>query len=396
MSDSSTFIRTYKYRLYPTNAQFAALNDLLDVGRQFYNYALQYRRERWDESRHRVTYHEQAAMWRDWRNEAPDDNPLRLLNMTAGQQLLRRLDKAFAAFFRRMKAGEEPGFPRFKGKNRFHSLEYRHGDGCKLFTDERGRTMFYVQKVGDLKVKYHRPLPHGCQIKHVVIEREFRKWYICLQLELSGAFVPQRPVSNPVGVDAGLLRLLSLSNGETLDNPRWLRQLLDQLRVEQRTLARRQQGSNRRRKAAYQVARLHEKVANQRSAFWHQQTRKLVETYDLIAIEDLALQFMTQNRHLALSAHDAALGQFRQLLAYKAVEAGTQVVAVNPKGTSQVCSGCGMVVPKELKVRTHDCPHCGLSLDRDLNAARNILNLALERLGRSRQDETWAVAPCVS
>lgn len=401
MADSSTFIRTYKYRLYPTNAQTATLNDLLDTGRQFYNYALQYRRERWQESRYSVTYNEQAAMWRDWRNEASDDNPLRLLNMTAGQQLLRRLDKAFAAFFRRIKHGETPGYPRFKGRNHFHSLEYRHGDGCKLFTDKSGRTMFYMQNVGDIKVKYHRPLPAGCKIKHVLIKRNLRKWYVCLQLEITGAYVPQRPVCNPVGIDMGLLSLLaasdceaSLWDGETLDNPRWLRQSLDQLRVKQRTLARRKKGSHRRRKAAYQVARLHQKIANQRSDFWHTATRKLAYTHSLIAIEDLSLRFMTRNDHLALSAHDAALGQFRQLLTYKAEEAGTQVIAVNPRGTSQVCSGCGVVVQKALNIRTHDCPHCGLSLDRDINAARNILALAL--LGRSSQDVTWPGGACVS
>jgi putative transposase len=371
-------IRTYQYRLYPTNAQTAALNGLLETGRQFYNYALQYRRERWEESRYHVTYNEQAGLWRDWRNEQPEDNPLRLLNMSAGQQLLRRLDKAYQAFFRRVKAGETPGHPRFKGKNRFHSLEYKHGDGCKLRTDEQGRALFYVQNVGEIKVKYHRPLPAGCTIKHLVIKRSLRKWFICLQLELTGAYTPQRPVDHPVGIDMGLLSLLALSDEHTIDNPRWLRQSQADLRVKQRTLSRRKKGSRRRHKAAFQVAKLHEKIAHQRSDFWHKETGKLADKHSLIGIEDLHLQFMTQNGHLALSAHDAALGQFRQLLAYKAEEAGTQVIAVNPKGTSQVCSGCGVVVPKELKVRTHDCPHCGLTLNRDVNAARNILNLALQ------------------
>lgn len=378
MGDSSKFVRTYQYRLYPTNAQTAALNDLLEMGRQFYNYALHHRRERWEESRHHVTYSEQAALWRDWRNETPDNNSLRRLNMTAGQQLLRRLDKAYQAFFRRIKAGETPGHPRFKGKNRFHSLEYKHGDGCKLFTDEQNRTLFYVQNVGEIKVKYHRPLPAGCTIKHVIIKRSLRKWYICLQLELTGAYTPQRPVDHPVGIDMGLLHLLALSDEQTMDNPRWLRQSQADLRVKQRTLSRRKRGSRRRHKAAFQVAKLHDHIANQRRDFWHKETRKLAGKYDLIGIEGLSLQFMTQNGHLAQSAHDAALGQFRQLLAYKAAEAGTQVVAVNPKHTSQVCSGCEMMVPKELKVRTHDCPHCGLTLDRDVNAARNILTLALQ------------------
>ena len=345
MIDSIKTVRTYQYRLYPTNAQTGALNDLLNTARQFYNYALQHRRERWQESRYSVTYNEQAAMWREWRNEMPDDNPLRMLNMTAGQQLLRRLDKAYRAFFRRLKAGEKPGFPRFKGANHFHSLEYKHGDGCKLFDDKTGRALFYLQNIGNIKVKFHRPLPAGCKIKHVVIKRNLRKWYIALQLELTGAHVPQRPVHDPVGIDVGLSNLLALSNGETLDNPRWYRAGQAKLRVAQRKLSRRKRGSQRHRKVAFQVARLHAKIANIRSDFWHKETRKLVNAHSLIAIEDMALQFMTQNGHLALSAHDAALGMFRQLLAYKAEEAGAQVVAVNPRSTSQVCSGCGVVVP---------------------------------------------------
>ena len=393
MTDCITRIRTYQYRLYPTRSQVAVLNEILEVARQFYNYALQYRRERWQESRYPVTYHEQAAMWRDWRNETPDENPLRLLNMSAGQQLLRRLDKAYQAFFRRVKAGETPGQPRFKGKNRFHALEFRHGDGCKLKIGER--TLFYVQNVGDIKVKFHRPLPEGAILGHIVLSRSCRKWYVCLQIEFQQA-VPPPLTGEPVGIDVGLLSLLALSKGATIDNPRWLRQTQAKVRVAQRRLSRRKRGSHRRRKAAFQVARLHEKVANQRDDFWHKETRKLASTYSLIAIEDLTLGFLTQNGQLALSAHDAALGTFRQMLGYKVAETGSQLVPVNPQYTSQVCSSCGAFVPKELSVRVHSCPYCGLTIDRDVNAARNILKFALTRLGLSSQDRTWPVGACVS
>lgn len=392
MADSSSFIRTYKYRLYPTNVQAQALDFLLWQGRTLYNAALEQRITSYRETGKGATYAEQWAHFRDLRRQQPDT--LGQLNATCIQQLLRRLDKAFSAFFRRLKAGETPGFPRFKGRDRFNSLEFKHGDGCKLRLKERA--LFYVQNVGEIKVKYNRPLPHGSEIVHVIVKRSGRKWYVCLQLALTGAYTPQRPPAPAVGIDVGLLSLLALSNGETVANPRWLRTTQSQLRVAQRRLSRRHKGSNRRRKAAAQVAALHERVANQRRDFWHKVTRRLADTYAVIAIEDLTLAFMTRNQHLALSAHDAALGEFRQLLEYKAESAGTQVVAVNPRNTSQVCSGCGAVVAKELHVRTHDCPHCGLVLDRDVNAARNILSLALERLGLSRQDETWPVGACVS
>jgi putative transposase len=153
------------------------------------------------------------------------------------------------------------------------------------------------------------------------------------------------------------------------------------LRVAQRRLSRRKRGSHRRRKAAFQVAKLHEHVANTRKDFWHKTTRQLADTYSVIAVEDLRLAFMTHNEHLALSAHDAALGLFRQLIDYKAENAGSRVVAVNADNTSQVCSCCGALVSKELSVRVHDCPDCGVSLDRDENAARNILKLAQQSAG---------------
>jgi putative transposase len=140
---------------------------------------------------------------------------------------------------------------------------------------------------------------------------------------------------------------------------------------------------------------LHEKVSNQRVDYLHKVSRDLLNKYDLIAIEDLSLGFMNKNHNLALSSHDAGLGIFRQMLEYKAEEAGVQVSAVNSYNTSQVCSNCGNIVPKTLAVRVHTCPSCGLVINRDVNAARNILDLALNSLGRSEQTVTWAVTPCV-
>jgi len=377
MSDSITLIRTYKYRLYPTNAQERQLDVLLWQGRNLYNAALEQRITAYQKTGKSHKYTDQWPYFRDLRRANPDT--LGQLNATSVQQMLRRLDKSFAAFFRRLKRGEKPGFPRFKGRHRFNSLEYKHGDGCKLRFDDTGRALFYVQNVGEIKVKYHRPLPEGAKIKHVILKRSNRKWYVCLQVEFA-APEPQPREREPVGIDVGLLRLLTLSDGTQIENPRWLRESLADLRVAQRRLSRRVKGSNRRRKAAQDVARIHEHISNQRRDFWHKVTRWLVDTYGLVAIENLTLDFMTHNPHLSLSAHDAALGLFRDLLTYKAESAGTQVVAVNPQYTSQVCSGCGEIVPKSLSERIHDCPHCHLRLDRDENAARNILALALALL----------------
>ncbi len=374
-------IRTYKYRLYPTNAQARALDFLLWQGRTLYNAALEQRVTTYKETGKGITYPQQWAHFRDQRRANPDT--LGQLNATSVQQMLRRLDKAFHAFFRRLEAGEQAGFPRFKGRHRFRSLEYRYGDGCKLRFDERNRALFYIQNVGEVKVKYHRPLPDKAEIRHVILKRSVGRWYVCLMAELPDRNVQpllDRPAlahAGPaVGIDMGLYSLLALSDGMLVENPRWLRRSLAKLRVAQRRLSRRQKGSARRRKTAERVARLHERVANQRRDFWHKLTRQLANTYGLIALEELTLDFMTRNHHLALSAHDAGLGTFQQLLGYKAEEAGSQVVTVKAANTSQVCSRCGAVVPKSLSVRVHRCPYCGLVLDRDVNASCNVLDRA--------------------
>jgi len=281
-----------------------------------------------------------------------------MLNATSLQQMLRRLDKAFAAFFRRLKAGEAPGFPRFKGHQRFKSVEYRYGDGCKLRKKDNGQKRLYLQHVGEIKLVYHRPIPEGAVIRHVVVKRVNDKWYVCLMLKLVEKEQKPNPKGRPIGIDMGLRALLATSEGELIDNPRWLRGSLSRLRVAQRRVARRKKGSQRWRKAVRQVARLHEQIANQRNDYWHKLTRELAERHSLIAIEDLNLKFLNTNRHLALSSHDAGLGMFTRMLAYKVEETGGQLVAVNPAYTSQRCSRCGELVEKSLSVRVHRCPCC--------------------------------------
>jgi putative transposase len=361
-------IRTYKYRLRPTKKQAYLLGGLFFQMQTVYNDALNERRWAWSRSRQSVSYYDQWKRLRDERHALPDE--MGMINATSMQQMLRRVDKAYQAFYKGLR-----GHPRFKNSKRFKSVEFRYGDGCKLRDDR-----LYVQNVGQIKVRLHRDIPDDAKIKHVIIKRLLDKWYVCLMLELPD--VKQYPNGRQdVGIDVGLTSLLALSDGTLIDNPRWLRSQLRKLRVAQRRVSRRKQGGANWRRAVKQVAKLHEKIANTRRDFWHKTTRLIVDTYGNIALEDLNLLFVTSNSHLSLSAQDAALGEFRRMLEYKAEEAGTQVVAVNPANTSQICSGCGQIVRKSLHVRTHHCS-CGLSLDRDVNAARNIL-----ALGRS----AWAL-----
>lgn len=368
--------RTYEYRLYPRQREREALETLREQHREVYNRALEQCKNAYEATGKGQSAISQWPYFREWRNAYPD----LLINASSLQHTLRRLDQALAAFFRRVKAGETPGYPRFKGQERLKSIEYTYGDGCKLDYDSAyDRFVLTVQHVGSIKVKWHRFMPTGAKIKHVVIKRKATGWYVFLQMDIPDP-LPAEPNGLPaVGGDMGLLRLLTLSDGTLVDNPRWLRQALDDLRRAQRKLARARKGSQNRTDRRHLVAKLHEHIANLRRDFWHKLTHWLVHTYGLIALEDLNLAFMTRNRRLSLSAHDAGLGLFQTLLGYKAVEAGSHVTLVNPAYTSQACSGCEEMVPKDLSVRVHQCPNpnCLLELDRDVNAARNILKRAL-------------------
>jgi putative transposase len=248
---------------------------------------------------------------------------------------------------------------------------------------------------------FRRPIPAGAAIQHAVVKQVDNRWYVCLMVKLLPNNLADRakqhaPTGRQVGVDAGLKSLLALSNGKLIENPRFLQESLAKLRRIQRHASRQIRGSRRQSKTYNRISHLHQQVANQRRDYLHKVANSLVAEFDLIAIEDLSLAFMNCNKHLSRSSHDASLGLLRQLLQYKAEEAGVEVIAVNPSNTSQMCSGCGILVPKTLSVRVHKCPHCGLILDRDVNAARNILTLALQTPpGRGGQSITWAITPCV-
>ena len=357
-------LRTYKYRVYPDEGQQAALKDILDLARWLYNHALAYRRKCWNESRRSVSYTEQAAMWREWRNEPglPDeDNPLRQLNMSAGQQVLRRLDKAYREFLKGKR-----GRPKFKGWRYFNSLNYKPGDGAAIRDGK-----LYIQNVGIISVKWHRDLPAG-DLKNIIILRKASGWYVLFQVECADV-MPVASEKPPVGVDVGIHHALALSDGTVIDSPQYLKQSLRKVRVLHRRVARRKKGSKGREQAVRQLAKELEHIANQRRDWWHKVVHWLVNTYGVVVLEDLNITFMLRNGSLSRAAHDVALGIFYDILSDKAFEAGVEVIAVDPRYTSQECSQCGVMVPKDLRVRVHQCPHCGFTADRDVNAALNIL-----------------------
>jgi putative transposase len=358
--------KTYRYRLYPTRAQQEALETLLETHRHLYNRALAERKDAWAQDQRTVRYGEQSAHLKEDRTSNPY---LAQTSFSSCQATLRRLDRAFAAFFRRLKAGETPGYPRFRGRGRFDSVEFpRYGDGCRL---NKGRAEF--QHIGAVKLKMHRPLEG--RVKTTTVRREADGWYVIFSCDLGD--VQPEPAHGPAtGIDLGLKAFLVMADGAQVAPPQHYRKAQQALRRAQRTVARRKQGSNRRRKAVKRVARAHQHVANQRKDFHHKTAVGLVRSYGLIAHEDLNVRGLTRTR-LAKSIHDAGWAAFLAILAYKAACAGVQVLAVDPRDTTHVCSGCGALpaTPKTLSDRVHVCS-CGLTLDRYVNAARNILRKA--------------------
>lgn len=273
------------------------------------------------------------------------------------QDVLRRLDRAYKVFFKQIK-----GFPRFKSKNRFMSLTYPQkgfwlkGDKLKL------------SRIGLIRIKLHRQIPNHAKIKTCTITKSMNQWYVGFSVECNPKSVKQS-VGNAVGIDLGLYSFATLSDGNVIENPRYYRRSQDRLNALQSKFSK-----NRSRTNGKALTALHRKVANQRKDFLHKESRKLVNTYDLIAHEDLNIKGMMYG-YFSKSIADAGWGTFIRMLTYKAEDAGKYVIPVNPYHTSQTCSNCGTLVKKKLADRQHECPDCGLSMNRDLNAAHNILKL---------------------
>jgi putative transposase len=355
--------KTYKYKLQPTPAQEQAMEFVRRRCRELYNAGLQARRDAWQKRGVSITAAGQRAQLPAVKNVRPEyhDVPSPVL-----QDVLTRLDRAFQACFRRVKAGEEPGYPRFRGANRYNSFTYKQfGNGATL---DNG--FLVLSKIGRLALRWSRPM-EGTP-KTVTISREADGWYACFSCE--GVPIQPLPLAGQeTGIDLGLESFATLTDGRQIANPHMLRLAEHNLKRAQRRVSRRKLGSHRRRKAVRLLARAHQKVRRARRDFHHKMALSLVRRYyDTIYHEDLQPAHLLRNHHLAKSISDAGWSQFLNLLAFKAVCAGKRAVAVPPAYTSQTCSGCGVLVHKGLSVRWHACPDCGMSLHRDHNAAKNI------------------------
>jgi putative transposase len=330
---------------------------MLETHRRLYNSALDGRILCWETANSNLSYADQCKWFVRLRRQT---KWYAAINCQSGVRTLRRLDKAYKAFFKRR------GFPRFKSKAQFKSFDFVWGDGAALKNNK-----LRIQFVGELRVKWHRPLPEGGVIKQCKLLLDGDKWYVIFSVEMPRVELPTPPQSS-VGIDLGLRSFATTSEGEQLGDSSVLERNLKSLRAKQRALSRCKKGSNSRKKVKKRVTRLHAKIRNTRRDTHHKVARSLVDRFGVIAMESLNIQGMVKNRRLSRRILDAGWHSFLQILTYKAESAGGRVILVDPKNTSQLCSGCGKLVPKALHIRVHECD-CGLTLDRDVNAARNIL-----------------------
>jgi putative transposase len=373
--------KTYKEKLRPTPAQERALEAVLWRCRTLYNTALEQRITAWQRCHVSVTRFEQEAELKDIRAAFPE---YAAIHSHVLQDVLARLDKTYQAFFRYVQRREKAGFPRFQGPDRWHSFTYKeYGNGARL---DNGSLV--LSKIGRIAVRWSRPVQGT--IKTVTVSREADGWYVCF----SCAAVPTQSLpltGHETGIDVGLQVFLITADGEPTANPRYYRKAERALKKAQQRVSRRKKGSHRRRKAVRALAKRQQHVRRQRADFHYKTALDLVRAYDTIYVEAIQPSNLSrrpmpkQDEHgtyvhngasqkagLNKSTQDAGWRQFLSILAFKAACAGKRVEAVPPAYTTQDCSGCGERIYKSLSVRTHVCTHCGLILDRDENAARNI------------------------
>ena len=388
MKNIETSMITYKFRLYPTREQEERFTATLNLCCWLYNSALKHRIIAYRRAKKSITRIDQIKELSAIKKDHPE--LAETMNSRVLEGVIYRLQEAYNAFFRRLKtrkAGEKAGFPKFQGEDRYNSFNYlgypNRGYDIKTIED---KPYLFISKVGNVKINLHRNIEGN--IRTCSITRKNGKWYACISSEITAHKVKR--TGEKVGVDLGLASLAITSNGEFLESFKYLLKAERRLKFLQRMVSRRKKvpiidehgkkrsvDSNRRRKARMMLSKQHEKVANRRNDAINKAVHALLKKYDYIALEDLKVKNMMKNRKLSKRIADSAWGKFIAKVQTKAQEMGKEVVLVNPHNTSQLCSSCGEVVKKELKVRIHACPHFGYVEDRDVNAAKNILMRAL-------------------
>ena len=385
---------SYKFLLYPTKKQIASLQWTLDRCRELYNAALQERKEIYNYAGKGTSYNQQCMQLPEIKEIRPEYQNIHSQILV---DALKRVDKAYKAFFRRVENREKPGYPRYQGRNRYDSFTYPQVENCAIHL-QSGKLA--LPKIGNIKIKLHRKIEG--KIKTCTIKREGEHWYACFSCEVEAVQNNQQRTpytDEAIGIDLGLYHFAALSSGDTIESPRYYRSAEQKIAHIQQEIERKKKGSKRQKKAYKRLSNAYRKVRNQRQNFLHQWSRRLVNTYQTIVFEDLVPSNMckrpepklneeigqylpngaSQKSGLNKSILDAGWSTFVTMCEYKAACAGVvQVIKVDPFKTSQICSKCHKEGPhKDLDERVHTCEHCGVLLERDVNAAINVLNIWL-------------------
>ncbi len=363
--------KSFKFRICdPSKIVQERLEQTLYLCRSLYNASLQERRDAYQTNRISINYQHQQNQLPEIKETNPE---YKHIHSQVLQNVLKRCERAFDGFFRRIKAKQTPGFPRFKSASRYDSFCYPQS-GFSLMGDK-----LTLSKIGKVKIKLSRAVIG--KIKTCTIKKEIDKWFAIFTVETSAEALPK--TGDSIGMDAGILSFMTLSDGTQIDNFKYYESTQKKLRTAQRRVARRKKGSNGRKKAVLLLRKIHQKIKNQRNDFQHKVSTYLVKTYDVICIEKLSILGLSRGI-LSKQMNDVAIGNFFLKLKYKAENADKRVIEVAPHWTSQDCSACGERVKKDLSVRVHHCLECGLILDRDENAAKNIHRLGLSLLAQTQ------------
>ncbi len=378
--------KSYKYRIYPAKAQKSRLENQFSMCRHLYNWKLAERIEAYEKGGVSIGYNQQQNSLPELKKERPW---FKSVYSQVLQDVLKRLDKSYQNFFRRVNAGEKPGFPKLKKRGQWDSITYPQ-------YKKRPDSVIDVPKIGKIKLVLHREIPEEAKVKTLTITRDAGKWFACFSVEIPFPAEPEQDLSSPIGIDLGLIDFFYTSDGEHIPAPKCLKKKENRLKRLQRRMAKSEKRSEKYRKLLKAIQKCHYRIRCKRTDFLHKAANFLLKKSGLIFYEDLKIKNMMRRpapkqdedgkylpnnastkAGLNKSIADAGWGRFLDIVGYKALYSGKKTAAVPPHYTSQKCSACGNIVQKALSIRTHRCS-CGFVSNRDLNAALNILRVGMD------------------
>jgi putative transposase len=381
----------YRFRAYPDRTGVTAeVERHIDIHRQAYNHTChEYNVLDTDDGNIGSAYQHQKRLT-EWKNEWPVFSKV---HSKALQKTVERFYDNLSTLSDKKAKGHKVGWLKWKSPREYQSVTYSQS-GFELKNTSGRTATLWLSKIGDIPIRYHRPIPDSAIIKEVTIKKETTgEWYVTFGLEVEDATLPEKPgvddlnVEDCVGIDLGITNYIYTSDGDSVD---WLdlSDEYDRLCREQRSLSRKEHGSNNWEKQRRAVATVKRRLKRKVKDFQHKLTTWLVTTYNAVFVEDLNVAGMLQSEGNARYKQDAAWRRFIEMLEYKSDLYGMHVIQVNPRGTTKECAECGVETEKPVWVREHSCPSCGFEADRDANASYNVLARGLQEVGLGQAEVT--------